>query len=65
MKAGGKLPLDVLIHALAELSEVEIWALCEALVDDPRLRRLLEAIDDFLYLETDEPLPPLPKRVLN
>lgn len=66
-ESSGKLPLERLIAALAELSETEIWALCDALVDDPRLRALLEAIDDYLYLETDDPTPLnlRPKRVLN
>ncbi len=46
-----------IIEALAELSEEEQLELCDALVDDPRLRDLLEAIDDYLYLE-DEGEPP-------
>ncbi len=46
-----------LIEALAALSEEEQLELCDALVDDPRLRDLLEAIDDYLYLE-DEDEPP-------
>lgn len=59
--------LDDLIEKLAELEAKDMLKLCDALVDDPRLRDLLEVIDDYLYLETDEP-PPLnlqPKRVLN
>ena len=46
------------VEALAALSEEEQLELCDALVDDPRLRDLLEAIDDYLYLE-DEDEPPL------
>lgn len=59
--------LQQLIEALASLSGSERLELCDALVDDPRLRDLLEAIDDYLYLETDEPAPInlQPKRVLN
>jgi hypothetical protein len=56
-----------LIDLLAELSEDEKLELCDALVDDPRLRDLLETIDDYLYLETDT-VPPLnlqPERELN
>ena len=59
--------LGKLIESLAELGEKEVLQLCDALVDDPRLRDLLEAIDDYLYLEADEP-PPInlkPRRVLN
>ena len=59
--------LAELVEALALLGEKEVLQLCDALVDDPRLRDLLEAIDDYLYLEADEP-PPInlkPKRVLN
>lgn len=59
--------LSSLIELLASLGEKEVLQLCDALVDDPRLRDLLEAIDDYLYLEADEP-PPInlkPKRVLN
>lgn len=56
-----------LIEALANLSDSERLKLCDALLDDPRLRDLLATIDDYLYLETDEPAPLnlLPKRVLN
>ncbi len=59
--------MDELLNALAALSEEEMMELCDALVDDPRLRNLLEAIDDYLYLETDEPAPLnlRPKRILN
>ena len=54
-RAGSALDL---VEALAALSEEEQLELCDALVDDPRLRDLLEAIDDYLYLE-DEDEPPL------
>lgn len=62
-----RLSLQQLIEALALLSKEERLELCDALVDDPRLRDLLETIDDYLYLETDEPAPInlQPKRVLN
>lgn len=66
-KTQPKSDLADLIESLTLLSEKEVLQLCDALVDDPRLRDLLEAIDDYLYLEADEP-PPLnlkPKRVLN
>ena len=53
-----KLLVGELIEALAALSEDEQLELCDALVDDPRLRDLLETIDDYLYLE-DEDEPPL------
>jgi hypothetical protein len=53
-----KLSVGDLIDALAALSEEEQLELCDALVDDPRLRDLLEAIDDYLYLEDDDD-PPL------
>jgi hypothetical protein len=62
-----KLTLEQLILELTQLSEDEMLTLCDALVDDPRLRNLLETIDDYLYLKTDDP-PPInlrPKRVLN
>ena len=51
------LTLQDLIDALAALEEPERLELCDALVDDPRLRDLLETIDDYLYLE-DEEVPP-------
>ena len=56
-----------LVEELASLSEAERLELCDALVDDPRLRDLLEAIDDYLYLEVEEPAPLnlKTKRVLN
>jgi hypothetical protein len=59
--------MSELIEILAGLSEDERLELCDALVDDPRLRELLEAIDDYLYLETDdpEPLNLQPERELN
>jgi hypothetical protein len=62
-----RLTLEQLILELTQLSEDEMLALCDALVDDPRLRNLLETIDDYLYLETDDPTPInlRPKRVLN
>ena len=53
-----KLLVGELVEALAALSEDEQLELCDALVDDPRLRDLLETIDDYLYLE-DEDEPPL------
>ena len=59
--------LKLIIDQLAELEDADKLKLCDALVDDPRLRDLLEIIDDYLYLEADEP-PPLnlqTKRVLN
>lgn len=58
MNAGTKPNVEELVEALAALDEEERLELCDALVDDPRLRDLLEAIDDFLYLE-DEDTPPL------
>jgi hypothetical protein len=59
--------ISELVDLLAQLDEGERLELCDALVDDPRLRDLLETIDDYLYLETDA-LPPLnlqPERDLN
>jgi hypothetical protein len=53
-----KLSLSELVEALAGLSEEEQLELCDALVDDPRLRDLLEAIDDYLYLEEEDEPPP-------
>lgn len=53
-----KLSVGDLIEALAALDEEEQLELCDALVDDPRLRDLLETIDDYLYLEEDEDPPP-------
>lgn len=53
-----KIPMPELIDALAALDEDEQLELCDALVDDPRLRELLEAIDDYLYLEAEEAPPP-------
>ncbi len=49
--------LDELIDALAALEHEERLALCDALVDDPRLRELLELIDEYLYLEGEEEPP--------
>ncbi len=59
--------MSELIEVLAGLSEDERLELCDALVDDPRLRELLETIDDYLYLENDdpEPLNMQPDRELN
>jgi hypothetical protein len=62
-----KLSISELVQFLAQLDEDERLELCDALVDDPRLRDLLETIDDYLYLETDT-LPPVnlqPNRNLN
>lgn len=53
-----KLSVGDLIEALIALDEEEQLELCDALVDDPRLRDLLETIDDYLYLEEDEDPPP-------
>jgi hypothetical protein len=53
-----KLSVSDLVEALAALSEEEQLELCDALVDDPRLRDLLEAIDDYLYLEDEDEPPP-------
>lgn len=50
--------MQTLIEALASLDESEQLDLCDALVDDPRLRELLETIDDYLYLEQDAAPPP-------
>ena len=58
MNAGGKPNIEELVDALAALDERERLELCDALVDDPRLRELLETIDDFLYLESED-APPL------
>ncbi len=61
-----RLTLEELISELAHLNEAERLALCDALVDDPRLRDLIEAIDDYLYLEAeDEPPANLQSRDLN
>lgn len=59
--------LQELIDALARLEPEEQQMLCDALVDDPRLRDLLEKIDDYLYLDSDEPTPLnlRPERSLN
>jgi hypothetical protein len=51
--------MSELIEILAGLSEDEQLELCDALVDDPRLRDLLETIDD------SEPLNMQPERELN
>lgn len=53
-----KLSVSDLVEALAALSEEEQLELCDALVDDLRLRDLLEAIDDYLYLEDEDEPPP-------
>ncbi len=49
-----KLPMSQLLDALAALDEDEQLELCDALLDDPRLRELLETIDDYLTLESTE-----------
>lgn len=53
-----RLTVSELIEVLAVLGEEERLELCDALVDDPRLRDLLETIDDYLYLEDDD-VPPV------
>ena len=53
-----RLTVEDLIEALVDLTEEERLALCDALVDDPRLRDLLDTIDDYLYLEGEDE-PPL------
>ena len=50
--------LESLIGHLASLKEHEMAKLCDALVDDPRLRDLIEMIDAYLYLSNEES-PPL------
>ena len=62
-----RLTLNELVDELAALGAAEILELCDALVDDPRLRDLIEAIDDYLYLEgeSDAPLNLTPERLLN
>lgn len=50
--------LENLIGHLASLKEHEMAKLCDALVDDPRLRDLIEMIDAYLYL-SNEDSPPL------
>jgi len=50
--------LENLIDHLASLKEHEMAKLCDALVDDPRLRDLIEMIDAYLYL-SNEDSPPL------
>ena len=61
-----ELTIQALIERLAALDESERLELCDALVDDPRLRDLLETIDDYLYLEDEETPPPnLRERELN
>lgn len=56
--AVAKMTVSEIIEMLAALSEEEQLELCDALVDDPRLRDLLEAIDDYLYLEDEDEPPP-------
>jgi hypothetical protein len=46
--------MSQLLDALAALDEDEQLELCDALLDDPRLRELLETIDDYLTLESTE-----------
>ena len=53
-----KVTVSEIVEALAALSEEEQLEFCDALVDDPRLRDLLEAIDDYLYLEDEDEPPP-------
>lgn len=62
-----RLTLNELVDELAALGAAEILELCDALVDDPRLRDLLETIDDYLYLEgeNDAPLNLTAERLLN
>jgi len=50
--------LESLVGHLASLKEHEMAQLCDALVDDPRLRDLIEMIDAYLYL-SNEDSPPL------
>ena len=57
MNTGTKPNVEELVELLAALDEGERLELCDALVDDPRLRNLLETIDDFLYLESEEAPP--------
>ena len=58
LNSNSQLTLAELIDALATLDESERLELCDALVDDPRLRDLLETIDEYLYLEDEEVPPP-------
>ena len=58
LNSDSQLSLAELIDALATLDESERLELCDALVDDPRLRDLLETIDEYLYLEDEEVPPP-------
>lgn len=51
-----RITIQDLVEALARLDEWERIEFCDALVDRPELRELLETIDDYLYVETDEPL---------
>lgn len=51
-----RITIHDLVEALAKLNEWERIEFCDALVDRPELRELLETIDDYLYVETDEPL---------
>ncbi len=62
-----RLTLKELVDELARLGAAERLELCDALVDDPRLRELLEAIDDYLYLDAEDepPLNLARERVLN
>lgn len=53
-----KMTVSEIVEALAALSDEEQLELCDALVDDPKLRDLLEAIDDYLYLEDEDEPPP-------
>ncbi len=49
--------MENLIDHLATLKEHEMAQLCDALVDDSRLRDLIEMIDAYLYLSTED-VPP-------
>lgn len=51
-----RITIKDLVEALSRLDEWERIEFCDALVDRPELRELLETIDDYLYVETDEPL---------
>lgn len=46
--------MNELIEALAGLSEDERLELCDALLDRPELRDLLDTLDDYLYFDAEE-----------
>lgn len=48
--------LESLVGHLASLKEHEMAKLCDALVDDPRLRDLIEMIDAYLYISNEDSL---------